>query len=59
MEFMEGLIPHRGFWSFVLFVSVLDQSEIARGKRAYFNFLHAGRMTHLLQWSVFGLSVAA
>lgn len=24
-EFMEGLISYRGFWSFVLFVLVLDQ----------------------------------
>lgn len=54
---MEGLIPHRRFWSCVLFVLNLDLS-VARGKRAGFIFLHAGRMTYLLQCSVFGLSIA-
>lgn len=56
-EFMEGLIPHRGFWSYVLFLLDLHRS-VARGKRAGFVFLHAGRMTHPLQYSVFGLSAA-
>lgn len=33
--------------------------SVARGKRAGFNLLHASRMTHLLQWSVFGLPIVA
>lgn len=44
---MEGSISYSGFWNFVV---CFGSGSVARGKRAGFNFPHAGGMTHLLQW---------
>lgn len=40
-EFMEGLIPQRGFWSFMLFALVLDQSVARGGEQVLVSFMQA------------------